>query len=182
MKQVEAHRRDQLPHHLPKLTTTHANKSLHDEALSHIVVVGGGAAGLELVARRPPGPARPGAHHAGGKLPNASLEADAGRRRGGQHRSKRAPTTAVMTSNVTHFAMDVGEVLLRGNPADVVKARNQAARTLPVIVGFAVGCCLGAVCAAALGTWSLALPTGLALLAFAMAFAAEPSWKVNSKR
>ena len=30
---------------------------------------------------------------------------------------KEAPTTAVMTTNVTHFAMDVGEVLLRRNPA-----------------------------------------------------------------
>ena len=40
--------------------------------------------------------------------------------------------------------------------------------TLPVIVGFATGCGLGAACEAAAGLWSLALPTGLALLAFAM--------------
>jgi uncharacterized membrane protein YoaK (UPF0700 family) len=87
---------------------------------------------------------------------------------------KGAPTTAVMTSNVTHFAIDVGEVLLGGNPANVAKARNQAARTLPVIVGFAVGCGIGAACEAAFGLWSLALPAGLALLAFAMGFTAEP--------
>jgi uncharacterized membrane protein YoaK (UPF0700 family) len=87
---------------------------------------------------------------------------------------KGAPTTAVMTSNVTHFAIDVGKVLLRGNPANVAKARNQAARTLPVIVGFAVGCGIGAACEAAFRLWSLALPAGLALLAFAMGFAAEP--------
>jgi uncharacterized membrane protein YoaK (UPF0700 family) len=87
---------------------------------------------------------------------------------------KGAPTTAVMTSNVTHFAVDVGEVLLGGDPADVAKARNRAARTLPVIVGFAVGCGLGAACEATFGLWSLALPTGLALLAFAMGFTAEP--------
>jgi uncharacterized membrane protein YoaK (UPF0700 family) len=72
-----------------------------------------------------------------------------------------------MTSNVTRFAMDVGEVLLGGDSADVAKARNRAARTLPVIVGFTVGC------EAALGTWSLALPAGLAMLAFAIGFAAE---------
>ena len=48
-----------------------------------------------------------------------------------------------MTSNVTRFAMDVGEVLLGGDSADVAKARNRAARTLPVIVGFTVGCGLG---------------------------------------
>ena len=85
---------------------------------------------------------------------------------------KGAPSTAVMTSNVTRFAMDVGEVLLGGDSADVAKART--ARTLPVIVGFTVGCGLGAACEAALGTWSLALPAGVAMLAFAMGFAAEP--------
>jgi uncharacterized membrane protein YoaK (UPF0700 family) len=51
---------------------------------------------------------------------------------------------------------------------------RRAARTLPAIVGFTVGCGLGAASEAALGTWSLALPAGLALLAFAMGFAAEP--------
>jgi uncharacterized membrane protein YoaK (UPF0700 family) len=88
---------------------------------------------------------------------------------------KGAPTTAVMTSNVTRFAVDVGKMLLRGDPADVAKARHQATRTLPVSMSFAVGCGLGAPCEAALGMWSLALPAGLALLAFAMGFAAEPA-------
>jgi uncharacterized membrane protein YoaK (UPF0700 family) len=83
---------------------------------------------------------------------------------------KGAPSTAVMTSNVTRFAMDVGEMLLGGDSADVAKARNRAARTLPVIVGFTIGCGLGAACEAALGAWSLALPAGLALLGFAMGF------------
>ena len=87
---------------------------------------------------------------------------------------KGAPSTAVMTSNVTRFAMDVGEVLLGGDSADVAKARNRAACILPAIVGFTVGCGLGAACEAAFGTWSLALPAGLAMLAFAMGFAAEP--------
>ena len=86
---------------------------------------------------------------------------------------KGAPATAAMTSNVTHFAIDVGRVLRGGDPADVTKARNRAAHTLPVIVGFAVGCGLGAAFEAALGLWSLALPTGLALLAFAIGFVAE---------
>jgi hypothetical protein len=45
---------------------------------------------------------------------------------------------------------------------------------LAVIFGFAIGCGLGATCEAALGLWSLALPTGLAMLALAMGFAAEP--------
>src|ERR1700730_11748034 len=87
---------------------------------------------------------------------------------------KGAPSTAVMTSNVTRFAMDVGEVLLGGDPADVAKARNRAARILPEIVGFTVGCGLSAAYEAAPGTSSLALPARLSLRAFAMSFAAEP--------
>jgi len=78
------------------------------------------------------------------------------------------PTTAVMTTNVTHFMLDLGGVLVGGDPAEVAKARSRAMRTLPVIVGFATGCGLGAACEAAAGLWSLALPTGLALLAYAM--------------
>ena len=70
--------------------------------------------------------------------------------------------------------MDVHETLPDGaTAADVAKARNRAARTLPAIAGFTVGCGLGAACEAALGTWSFALPAGLALLAFATGFAAE---------
>jgi uncharacterized membrane protein YoaK (UPF0700 family) len=86
---------------------------------------------------------------------------------------KGAPATAVMTSNVTHFAMDVAEVLFGRNLRDVAAARERAARTLPVIVGFAFGCAVGAACEAAFGLPSLALPAGLALFAFAMGFAAD---------
>jgi uncharacterized membrane protein YoaK (UPF0700 family) len=81
---------------------------------------------------------------------------------------KGAPATAVMTSNLTRFARDVGAVLLGADPAEVTQARNRAARTLPVIIGFAIGCGLGAACEVAFGMWSLALPTGLALIALAL--------------
>lgn len=87
---------------------------------------------------------------------------------------KGAPSTAVMTTNVTRFAMAAGSVLLGGDPASVAEARNQAARILPVIVGFVVGCAVGAACEAALGLMSLVLPAGLALLAFVMGFAVQP--------
>ena len=83
-----------------------------------------------------------------------------------------APSTAVMTTNVTRFMMDVGEVLLGRDPDEVAKARSRAKNTWPPIVGFTVGCGVGAACEAAVGLWSLALPTGLALVAFAMGFAA----------
>src|SRR6266478_7680074 len=86
---------------------------------------------------------------------------------------KGAPSTAVMTTNITRFMMDVGGVLLEREPADVAKARSRAMRTWPAIAGFAVGCGLGAACEAAIGLRSLALPTGLALLALAMALPAN---------
>jgi uncharacterized membrane protein YoaK (UPF0700 family) len=82
-----------------------------------------------------------------------------------------APSTAVMTTNVTRFMMDIGEVLLGSDIESAAKARGRARRTWPAIIGFAVGCSLGAACEAPLGLWSLALRTGFALLAFAMALA-----------
>jgi uncharacterized membrane protein YoaK (UPF0700 family) len=81
---------------------------------------------------------------------------------------RNAPTTAVMTTNVTHFMLDLGRGLVGGDPAEVAKARSRAVHTLPVIVGFATGCGLGAAYQTAAGLWSLTLPTALALLALAM--------------
>jgi uncharacterized membrane protein YoaK (UPF0700 family) len=88
---------------------------------------------------------------------------------------KGAPATAVMTTNITRFAMDLGEVLLGRDPGDMAEARRRANHTCPAIVGFAVGCGLGAASEAAFGLLSLALPMGFALLAFAMGFAAGPA-------
>jgi uncharacterized membrane protein YoaK (UPF0700 family) len=86
---------------------------------------------------------------------------------------KGAPTTAVMTTNVTRFVMDLGEVLLGHSPSDVTKASRRARRSGLSMVGFVVGCGLGAGCQAAAGLWSLALPAGLALVALAMAVASK---------
>ena len=83
----------------------------------------------------------------------------------------KTPTTAVMTTNVTHFMLDLGEVVVGRDPAQVVQARARAMHTLPVIVGFTIGCVLGAAFEAAAGLLSLALPTALALLAFTMGLA-----------
>jgi uncharacterized membrane protein YoaK (UPF0700 family) len=76
-----------------------------------------------------------------------------------------------MTTNVTRFMLDLGEVLAGGDAAAIAKARGRALHSLPVIAGFTAGCGLGAACEAATGLWSLALPTGLAMIACAMAFA-----------
>jgi uncharacterized membrane protein YoaK (UPF0700 family) len=78
------------------------------------------------------------------------------------------PTTAVMTTNVTHFMLDLGEALVGRDHAQTARARARAMHTMPVIVGFTIGCVFGATFEAAARLWSLALPTGLALLALAM--------------
>ena len=78
------------------------------------------------------------------------------------------PATAVMTSNVTHFMIDAATVLLRRDPQETASARRRAKQSWPAIVGFAIGCGLGAVCEAAIGLWSLMLPTGFAFLALAL--------------
>jgi uncharacterized membrane protein YoaK (UPF0700 family) len=81
---------------------------------------------------------------------------------------KGTPSTAVMTTSIERFMMDLGDVMFGRKPADVAMARDRATRTWPAIVGFAVGCGLSATCEAAMGLRSLALPLGLALLAVAM--------------
>jgi len=81
---------------------------------------------------------------------------------------KDVPSTAVMTTNITHFMMDIGEVLFGRKLSDVAKARARAMLTWPAIVGFAIGSGLGATCEAAIGLTSLALPVALAVLAVAV--------------
>ena len=81
-----------------------------------------------------------------------------------------SPSTAVMTTNVSLFILSVSDLLRADDATAVAKARKRAIHVLPVIVGFALGCALGAAGQAAYGLWSLGLPTALALLAVAMAW------------
>jgi uncharacterized membrane protein YoaK (UPF0700 family) len=81
---------------------------------------------------------------------------------------KGVPSTAVMTTNITRFMMDIGEVMFGRKRSDVTEARDRAMQTWPAIAGFAVGCGLGATCETAIGLRSLALPAGLAVVAVAM--------------
>jgi uncharacterized membrane protein YoaK (UPF0700 family) len=53
------------------------------------------------------------------------------------------------------------------------KAAARAKHTAPAIVGFAVGCGLGAGCEIIIGLWALALPTGLAFLALVIGLASK---------
>jgi len=79
-----------------------------------------------------------------------------------------APATAVMTTNITLLTIDVGNMLIARDPKDVAKARSRARHTWPAVVGFAIGCTLGASCEMIVGLRSLALPAGFAVLALAL--------------
>jgi uncharacterized membrane protein YoaK (UPF0700 family) len=85
-----------------------------------------------------------------------------------------APATAVMTSNITRFVMDLGTVLLGRDPEDIADAGRRAKHAWPAIIGFALGCGLGAICEASFGLRSLELPVGFALLALALSLSARP--------
>jgi uncharacterized membrane protein YoaK (UPF0700 family) len=87
---------------------------------------------------------------------------------------KGAPATAVMTTNITRFTMDIGEVMMGTDPAAVAAARQRTANTWPAIVGFAVGAALGAAFFAAAGISSLVLPAGGALLALGLVAVSPP--------
>jgi uncharacterized membrane protein YoaK (UPF0700 family) len=84
-----------------------------------------------------------------------------------------APSTAVMTTNITVFSIDLGEIWLGKDAKRAALARARAKHTWPAIAGFVIGCALGAACEAAFGLQSLALPTGFALLAFVLGLVAS---------
>src|SRR5271155_3053813 len=69
-----------------------------------------------------------------------------------------APSTAVMTTNITNFSIDLVEMFFGHDIERAERARDRAKRTWPVIVGFLLGCALGAACETAFGLPSLALP------------------------
>jgi uncharacterized membrane protein YoaK (UPF0700 family) len=73
-----------------------------------------------------------------------------------------APSTAVMTTNIAQFMLALAEVTEGDQRASA--ARRRVIVLLPVIVGFAIGCALGATGEVFYGLKSLALPVGLALL------------------
>jgi uncharacterized membrane protein YoaK (UPF0700 family) len=75
--------------------------------------------------------------------------------------------------------LDLGEMLVGGDMTEVAEARSRALRTFPVIFGFIIGCGLGAAFEATAGLWSLVLPAGLALLAFAMGLVRSPERTVG---
>jgi uncharacterized membrane protein YoaK (UPF0700 family) len=79
-----------------------------------------------------------------------------------------APSTAVMTTNVTVFTMDLGEILLAQDAGRLAKARERTRYTGMAVAGFVVGCALGAACEHISGLRSLTVPIGLLLIAVAL--------------
>ena len=86
-----------------------------------------------------------------------------------------APSTAVLTTNITILTTDVGEILLGRDANRVAKARDRAKHTWPAVAGFLLGCTLGALSEAAVGLLSLVLPAGLALIAVVLGIRASLS-------
>ena len=78
--------------------------------------------------------------------------------------------TAVMTTNVTRFTLDLAEMLVGRDADGRLKARRAVNHLWPQIVGFVVGCGIGAASEAAFGDWSAAVPVTLAVLAAALSF------------
>jgi uncharacterized membrane protein YoaK (UPF0700 family) len=83
-----------------------------------------------------------------------------------------APATAVMTTNITRFVADIGTIMLRSDAREIGHARARAKYSGQAIVGFAVGCAVGAVCQSLFGMWSTVVPAGIALLAVVLGYRA----------
>ena len=80
-----------------------------------------------------------------------------------------APSTAVMTTNITQLTVDLATLARgRGDPHDLTRARHRASMTSPCVGGFVAGCVAGAALEAHFGLWALALPVALAVLAVAL--------------
>jgi uncharacterized membrane protein YoaK (UPF0700 family) len=79
---------------------------------------------------------------------------------------KDAPSTAVMTTNITQLTVDLATLVGgRGDADELAKARRRARMTIPCILGFVLGCAAGAALQVKFGFGALALPVVLSALA-----------------
>ena len=78
---------------------------------------------------------------------------------------KGAPSTAVMTTNITQLTVDLATLARsRADPDELGKARRRALMTFPCVIGFVGGCAAGAALEVKFGLWALALPVALSAL------------------
>ena len=78
-----------------------------------------------------------------------------------------APSTAVMTGNVTKTVLSLLDTLSRKEPL-IPNAREQLKKTVELVVGFFAGCLVGAAAVSWLRDWSWFLPVALAGAAVAL--------------
>jgi len=78
-----------------------------------------------------------------------------------------APSTAVMTGNLTKTTLSLLDTLSGGAPV-IEGARMQLKKTVQLVVGFFAGCLIGAAAFSRLGEWAWSLPVVLAAVALAL--------------
>jgi uncharacterized membrane protein YoaK (UPF0700 family) len=78
-----------------------------------------------------------------------------------------APSTAVMTGNLTNTVLALLDTLSRTQPL-TEGANERLTRTLKVLAGFFAGCLAGAAAVSSLGDWAWSLPVGLAAAVVAL--------------
>jgi len=77
-----------------------------------------------------------------------------------------APSTTVMTANLTNTVLALLDTLSRAQPL-TEGANERLKRILKVLAGFFAGCVAGAVAVSLLGSWAWSLPVALAAVAVA---------------
>ena len=77
-----------------------------------------------------------------------------------------APSTTVMTANLTNTVLALLDTLSRTQPL-TEGANERLKRILKVLAGFFAGCVAGAVAVSLLGSWAWSLPVALAAVAVA---------------
>ena len=78
-----------------------------------------------------------------------------------------APSTAVMTGNLTNTVLSLLETLSRGEPL-IEGANERLQKTFELVVGFFAGCIAGAAAVSWLRDWAWSLPAVLAGVAVAL--------------
>jgi uncharacterized membrane protein YoaK (UPF0700 family) len=75
-----------------------------------------------------------------------------------------APSTAVMTGNLTNAVLSLLDTVSRGDPL-IKGASERLKKTLAVLIGFFAGCVAGAAAVSWLGDWAWSFPVILAAVA-----------------
>jgi uncharacterized membrane protein YoaK (UPF0700 family) len=78
-----------------------------------------------------------------------------------------AVSTAVMTGNLTNAVLSVMGMLYRGQPF-VEDPTQRLKASLPLLIGFVVGCTVAAAAATSIGDWTWVLPLALSAIALAV--------------